>query len=102
MKIEFASFQTFGKCKRLGVSDKCRIVLKNIVTILFLSFQKELEDLNKWGLNIFNVARYSHNRPLTCIMYAIFQVCDFLFKSAVLLQHYFSFSLLSVLLPSTV
>ncbi|POI27137.1 hypothetical protein CIB84_009114, partial [Bambusicola thoracicus] len=34
---------------------------------------KELEDLNKWGLNIFNVARYSHNRPLTCIMYAIFQ-----------------------------
>lgn len=102
MKIEFASFQTFGKCKRLGVSDKCRIVLKNIVTILFLSFQKELEDLNKWGLNIFNVARYSHNRPLTCIMYAIFQVCDFLFRSAVLLQHYFSFSLLSVLLPSTV
>ncbi|KAI2517472.1 PDE4B isoform 11, partial [Pan troglodytes] len=23
---------------------------------------KELEDLNKWGLNIFNVAGYSHNR----------------------------------------
>lgn len=35
---------------------------------------QELEDLNKWGLNIFNVAGYSHNRPLTCIMYAIFQV----------------------------
>lgn len=44
-------------------------------TILFLCSPKELEDLNKWGLNIFNVARYSHNRPLTCIMYAIFQVC---------------------------
>jgi len=37
---------------------------------------KELEDLNKWGLNIFNVAGYSHNRPLTCIMYAIFQVSE--------------------------
>lgn len=37
---------------------------------------KELEDLNKWGLNIFTVSEYSHNRPLTCIMYAIFQVCD--------------------------
>jgi len=43
-----------------------------------VSFPKELEDLNKWGLNIFNVARYSHNRPLTCIMYAIFQVRGFL------------------------
>ncbi|KAL4635025.1 cAMP-specific 3',5'-cyclic phosphodiesterase 4B isoform X1 [Arapaima gigas] len=37
----------------------------------FLS--KELEDLNKWGLNIFTVSEYSQNRPLTCIMYAIFQ-----------------------------
>ncbi|KAG9351044.1 hypothetical protein JZ751_024934 [Albula glossodonta] len=35
---------------------------------------KELEDLNKWGLNIFTVSEYSYNRPLTCIMYAIFQV----------------------------
>uniref|UniRef100_A0A3B5LKQ3 Phosphodiesterase n=1 Tax=Xiphophorus couchianus TaxID=32473 RepID=A0A3B5LKQ3_9TELE len=34
---------------------------------------KELEDLNKWGLNIFTVSEYSNNRPLTCIMYAIFQ-----------------------------
>lgn len=35
---------------------------------------KELDDLNKWGLNIFTVSEYSNNRPLTCIMYAIFQV----------------------------
>lgn len=35
---------------------------------------KELEDLNKWGLNIFTVSEYSEHRPLTCIMYAIFQV----------------------------
>ncbi|XP_061095504.1 cAMP-specific 3',5'-cyclic phosphodiesterase 4B isoform X2 [Conger conger] len=39
---------------------------------------KELEDLNKWGLNIFTVSEYSQNRPLTCIMYAIFQERDLL------------------------
>uniref|UniRef100_A0A8C9YNL7 Phosphodiesterase n=1 Tax=Sander lucioperca TaxID=283035 RepID=A0A8C9YNL7_SANLU len=39
---------------------------------------KELEDLNKWGLNIFTVSEYSHSRPLTCIMYAIFQERDLL------------------------
>ncbi|XP_012697681.1 cAMP-specific 3',5'-cyclic phosphodiesterase 4B isoform X1 [Clupea harengus] len=39
---------------------------------------KELEDLNKWGLNIFTVSEYSHSRPLTCIMYAIFQERDML------------------------
>uniref|UniRef100_A0A3Q0SA81 Phosphodiesterase n=1 Tax=Amphilophus citrinellus TaxID=61819 RepID=A0A3Q0SA81_AMPCI len=39
---------------------------------------KELDDLNKWGLNIFSVSEYSNNRPLTCIMYAIFQERDLL------------------------
>uniref|UniRef100_A0A3Q2E1G6 Phosphodiesterase n=1 Tax=Cyprinodon variegatus TaxID=28743 RepID=A0A3Q2E1G6_CYPVA len=39
---------------------------------------KELEDLNKWGLNIFTVSEYSNHRPLTCIMYAIFQERDLL------------------------
>ncbi|XP_035767441.1 cAMP-specific 3',5'-cyclic phosphodiesterase 4B [Neolamprologus brichardi] len=39
---------------------------------------KELEDLNKWGLNIFSVSEFSNNRPLTCIMYAIFQERDLL------------------------
>lgn len=42
---------------------------------------KELEDLNKWGLNIFTVSEYSNNRPLTCIMYAIFQVWSVLLLS---------------------
>ncbi|XP_034743972.1 cAMP-specific 3',5'-cyclic phosphodiesterase 4B-like isoform X1 [Etheostoma cragini] len=37
---------------------------------------KDLEDINKWGLNIFKVAEHSHNRPLTCIMYSIFQERD--------------------------
>uniref|UniRef100_A0A3B4EAS6 Phosphodiesterase n=1 Tax=Pygocentrus nattereri TaxID=42514 RepID=A0A3B4EAS6_PYGNA len=41
---------------------------------------RELNDLNKWGLNIFRVAEFSNNRPLSCIMFAIFQERD-LFKT---------------------
>uniref|UniRef100_A0A3Q2QTG8 Phosphodiesterase n=1 Tax=Fundulus heteroclitus TaxID=8078 RepID=A0A3Q2QTG8_FUNHE len=37
---------------------------------------KDMEDINRWGLNIFRVAEHSHNRPLTCIMYKIFQERD--------------------------
>ncbi|XP_044299737.1 cAMP-specific 3',5'-cyclic phosphodiesterase 4A isoform X3 [Varanus komodoensis] len=39
---------------------------------------KELEYLNKWGLNIFRVAEYSNNRSLSCIMYTVFQERDLL------------------------
>uniref|UniRef100_A0A3Q3WLN8 Phosphodiesterase n=1 Tax=Mola mola TaxID=94237 RepID=A0A3Q3WLN8_MOLML len=39
---------------------------------------RELNDLNKWGLNIFHVAEFSNNRPLSCIMFAIFQERDLL------------------------
>ncbi|XP_052408399.1 cAMP-specific 3',5'-cyclic phosphodiesterase 4C-like isoform X2 [Carassius gibelio] len=42
------------------------------------SLARELNDLNKWGLNIFHVAEYSNNRPLSCIMFAIFQERDLL------------------------
>ncbi|XP_077426076.1 3',5'-cyclic-AMP phosphodiesterase 4C-like [Vanacampus margaritifer] len=34
---------------------------------------KELEDLDKWSFNIFQVAEFSNNRPLSCTMYTIFQ-----------------------------
>ncbi|KAJ8270110.1 hypothetical protein GJAV_G00110460 [Gymnothorax javanicus] len=34
---------------------------------------KELEDINRWGVDIFKIAEYSGNRPLTVSMYAIFQ-----------------------------
>ncbi|XP_042163604.1 cAMP-specific 3',5'-cyclic phosphodiesterase 4B isoform X1 [Oncorhynchus tshawytscha] len=37
---------------------------------------EDLENINKWGLNIFRVAEHSHNRPLTCTMYTIFQERD--------------------------
>ncbi|XP_041425181.1 cAMP-specific 3',5'-cyclic phosphodiesterase 4D isoform X3 [Xenopus laevis] len=34
---------------------------------------KELEDVNKWGLNVFKVSEFSGNRPLTVVMHTIFQ-----------------------------
>ncbi|TRY57448.1 hypothetical protein DNTS_031434 [Danionella cerebrum] len=40
----------------------------------------ELEDLDRWGLDIFKIAEYSGNRPLTVIMYNVFQERD-LFKT---------------------
>ncbi|XP_077203297.1 3',5'-cyclic-AMP phosphodiesterase 4D isoform X5 [Paroedura picta] len=39
---------------------------------------KELEDVNKWGVQVFKVAELSGNRPLTVIMYTIFQERDLL------------------------
>ncbi|XP_036382325.1 cAMP-specific 3',5'-cyclic phosphodiesterase 4D isoform X3 [Megalops cyprinoides] len=42
------------------------------------SLAKELEDINKWGLNVFKVTEFSGNRPLTVIMYTIFQERDLL------------------------
>uniref|UniRef100_A0A672KMQ5 Phosphodiesterase n=1 Tax=Sinocyclocheilus grahami TaxID=75366 RepID=A0A672KMQ5_SINGR len=39
---------------------------------------KELEDVNKWGLNVFKVSEFSGNRPLTVMMHTIFQERDLL------------------------
>uniref|UniRef100_A0A3B1K1I0 Phosphodiesterase n=1 Tax=Astyanax mexicanus TaxID=7994 RepID=A0A3B1K1I0_ASTMX len=39
---------------------------------------KEVEDINRWGLDIFKIAEHSGNRPLTVIMYSIFQERDLL------------------------
>ncbi|XP_074881215.1 3',5'-cyclic-AMP phosphodiesterase 4A isoform X3 [Buteo buteo] len=47
---------------RFGVKTDCEDLLG-----------KELDSLNKWGLNIFRVSEYSNNRSLSCIMYTIFQ-----------------------------
>uniref|UniRef100_A0A8C7C3U7 Phosphodiesterase n=1 Tax=Neovison vison TaxID=452646 RepID=A0A8C7C3U7_NEOVI len=41
---------------------------------------QELENLNKWGLNIFCVSEYAGGRSLSCIMYTIFQERDLLKK----------------------
>uniref|UniRef100_A0A672M5Q2 Phosphodiesterase n=1 Tax=Sinocyclocheilus grahami TaxID=75366 RepID=A0A672M5Q2_SINGR len=61
-----------------GHSLNCGIARFGVKTDKEDLLSKELEDLNKWGLNIFTVSEYSHNRPLTCIMYAIFQERDLL------------------------
>lgn len=73
--------RTPNKCMKHSATNFSQIksykifynIKKIFLNLSHFDFQ-ELEDLNKWGLNIFNVAGYSHNRPLTCIMYAIFQV----------------------------
>ncbi|XP_049588372.1 3',5'-cyclic-AMP phosphodiesterase 4C isoform X2 [Syngnathus scovelli] len=38
----------------------------------------EIEDLNRWGLDVFKIAEHSGNRPLTVIMFSIFQERDLL------------------------
>lgn len=43
-----------------------------------LLFQ-ELEHVNKWGLNVFKISEFSGNRPLTVMMYTIFQVMTITF-----------------------
>ncbi|XP_063747248.1 3',5'-cyclic-AMP phosphodiesterase 4D-like isoform X5 [Eleginops maclovinus] len=39
---------------------------------------KEVENINIWGLDVFKIAEFSGNRPLTVIMYSIFQERDLL------------------------
>ncbi|XP_024908747.1 cAMP-specific 3',5'-cyclic phosphodiesterase 4D isoform X7 [Cynoglossus semilaevis] len=39
---------------------------------------KELEHVNKWGLNVFKISEFSGNQPLTVMMYTIFQERDLL------------------------
>lgn len=45
---------------------------------VFFLLLKEIEDINRWGLDIFKIAEYSGNRPLTVVMYSVFQVRAFL------------------------
>ncbi|XP_026062687.1 cAMP-specific 3',5'-cyclic phosphodiesterase 4B isoform X2 [Carassius auratus] len=59
-----------------GLSSSCSTARFGVKTDLEDLLSKDLEDINKWGLNIFNVSEHSHHRPLTCIMYAIFQERD--------------------------
>ncbi|XP_051554171.1 cAMP-specific 3',5'-cyclic phosphodiesterase 4B-like isoform X3 [Myxocyprinus asiaticus] len=59
-----------------GLSSSCSTARFGVKTDHEDLLSKDLEDINKWGLNIFKVAEHSHHRPLTCIMYAIFQERD--------------------------
>lgn len=47
-----------------------------------LDLWQELEDINRWGIDIFKVSEYSGNRPLTVTMYSIFQVISSVHISA--------------------
>ncbi|KAJ7993321.1 hypothetical protein DPEC_G00271210 [Dallia pectoralis] len=44
-----------------------------VTTLQEVQLAKEFEDINRWGLDIFKVAEFSGNRPLTVVMYSIFQ-----------------------------
>ncbi|XP_013158325.1 cAMP-specific 3',5'-cyclic phosphodiesterase 4D isoform X5 [Falco peregrinus] len=66
-KLMHSSSLTNSSIPRFGVKTDQEDVLA-----------KELEDVNKWGLQVFRVAELSGNRPLTVIMYTIFQERDLL------------------------
>lgn len=55
------------------------------------SLPQELEHVNKWGLNVFKISEFSGNRPLTVMMYTIFQVTNttsvFCFSFLILVKH---------------
>ncbi|XP_051985075.1 cAMP-specific 3',5'-cyclic phosphodiesterase 4B-like isoform X6 [Xyrauchen texanus] len=59
-----------------GLSSSCSTARFGVKTDHEDLLSQDLEDIHKWGLNIFKVSEHSHHRPLTCIMYAIFQERD--------------------------
>ncbi|XP_017327067.1 cAMP-specific 3',5'-cyclic phosphodiesterase 4B [Ictalurus punctatus] len=59
-----------------GISSSCSVARFGVKTDLEDLLAKDLENINKWGLNIFRIAEHSHQRPLTCVMYAILQERD--------------------------
>ncbi|NWR55013.1 PDE4D phosphodiesterase, partial [Bucorvus abyssinicus] len=64
-KLMHSSSLTNSSIPRFGVKTDQEEVLA-----------KELEDVNKWGLQVFRVAELSGNRPLTVIMHTIFQASN--------------------------
>uniref|UniRef100_A0A8C8RV30 Phosphodiesterase n=1 Tax=Pelusios castaneus TaxID=367368 RepID=A0A8C8RV30_9SAUR len=64
--------------KKLMHSSSCIIPRFGVKTEQEGLLAKELEDTNKWGLDMFKITQYSGNRPLTVIMYSIFQERDLL------------------------
>lgn len=62
---------------KVGITDgttKRRQKIKRILHFFAVFISQEIEDINRWGMDIFKLAEYSGNRPLTVMMYAIFQV----------------------------
>ncbi|XP_062382717.1 cAMP-specific 3',5'-cyclic phosphodiesterase 4B [Sardina pilchardus] len=59
-----------------SITGGCSVARFGVKTDMEDLLSKDLEDINKWGLNIFRIAEHSNRRPLTCVMYAIFQERD--------------------------
>nr|XP_033810475.1 cAMP-specific 3',5'-cyclic phosphodiesterase 4C isoform X2 [Geotrypetes seraphini] len=66
-KLMHSSSLTNSSIPRFGVKTEHEALLA-----------KELENINKWGPNMFKIAEYSSKRPLTVTMYTIFQERDLL------------------------
>ncbi|XP_054466326.1 cAMP-specific 3',5'-cyclic phosphodiesterase 4D isoform X1 [Anoplopoma fimbria] len=66
-KLQHSSSLTNSNIARFGVKTETEDELA-----------KELEHVNKWGRNVFKIAEFSGNRPLTVMMYTIFQERDLL------------------------
>ncbi|XP_028569499.2 3',5'-cyclic-AMP phosphodiesterase 4C-like isoform X2 [Podarcis muralis] len=62
-----SSFRCVAAIPRFGVKTEKESLLA-----------RELEDVNKWGLDVFKISEYSGHRPLTVVMYSIFQERDLL------------------------
>ncbi|CAJ0936307.1 unnamed protein product [Ranitomeya imitator] len=78
-KLTHSSSLTNSTIPRFGVKTDQEEPLEKCISHFQADLQskchkcQELDNLNKWGLNIFRVAEYSNNRPLSCIMYTTFQ-----------------------------
>ncbi|XP_069555627.1 3',5'-cyclic-AMP phosphodiesterase 4D isoform X1 [Brachyistius frenatus] len=66
-KLQHSSSLTNSNIPRFGVKTETEDELA-----------KELEHVNKWGLNVFKISEFSGNRPLTVMMHTIFQERDLL------------------------
>uniref|UniRef100_A0A8C2YW92 Phosphodiesterase n=1 Tax=Cyclopterus lumpus TaxID=8103 RepID=A0A8C2YW92_CYCLU len=66
-KLQHSSSLTNSNIARFGVKTETEDELAT-----------ELEHVNKWGRNVFKIAEFSGNRPLTVMMYTIFQERDLL------------------------
>ncbi|XP_031712090.1 cAMP-specific 3',5'-cyclic phosphodiesterase 4D isoform X2 [Anarrhichthys ocellatus] len=66
-KLQHSSSLTNSNIARFGVKTETEDELA-----------KELEHVNKWGRNVFKISEFSGNRPLTVMMYTIFQERDLL------------------------
>ncbi|XP_069834049.1 3',5'-cyclic-AMP phosphodiesterase 4C isoform X2 [Dendropsophus ebraccatus] len=72
-KIPMSQISGVKKLTHSSSFTTCSIPRFGVKTDQEALLAKEIEETNKWGLDIFKVAEYSGNRPLTVIMYSIFQ-----------------------------